>query len=318
MKKKITILIPCFNEQDSLPSLCESLMMMANSQGAYDWEFLFVNDGSSDDTLNIIKLYKERDTRISYLDLSRNFGKENAMLAGFDYATGDCVVIIDADLQDPPTLIPDMIALWEQGVEDVYARRLDRGKESWLRRKLSLMFYSLLQKVSKLDILENVGDFRLLDRKCIDALKKMREHERYTKGMYCWIGFKKQEITFERNNRMFGKSSMSFGTLFNLAIDGIVSFTTIPLRLATIVGLTISVFAFFYMCFFLIRTLVVGDPVQGFPTIIIVMLFLGGANLLFLGIIGEYIAKIYNETRNRPNYVVREYNQLCRYGIDKG
>lgn len=307
MKKKITILIPCFNEQDSLPSLYESLTMMADSQNYYDWEFLFVNDGSKDKTLSIIKQYKERDIRISYVDLSRNFGKENAMLAGFDYATGDCVVIIDADLQDPPTLIPDMIALWEQGVEDVYARRLARGNESWLRRKLSLLFYSLLQKVSKLDILENVGDFRLLDRKCIDALKKMREHERYTKGMYCWIGFKKQEITFERNNRMFGKSSMSFGTLFNLAIDGIVSFTTMPLRLATVVGLTISVFAFLYMCFFLIRTLVVGDPVQGFPTLIIVMLFMGGANLLFLGIIGEYIAKIYNETRNRPNYVVREY-----------
>ena len=305
--KKITILIPCYNEQDSLPSLYESLMMMADSQGSYDWEFLFVNDGSKDNTLSIIKQYKEHDTRILYLDLSRNFGKENAMLAGFDYATGDCVVIIDADLQDPPTLIPDMIALWEKGIEDVYARRLERGKESWLRRKLSLLFYSLLQRVSKLDILENVGDFRLLDRKCIDALRKMREHERYTKGMYCWIGFKKQEITFERNNRMFGKSSMSFGTLFNLAIDGIVSFTTIPLRLATIVGLTISVFAFLYMCFFLIRTLVVGDPVQGFPTLIIVMLFMGGANLLFLGIIGEYIAKIYNETRNRPNYVVREY-----------
>ena len=306
--KKITILIPCYNEQDSLPSLYESLMMMADSQGSYDWEFLFVNDGSKDNTLSIIKQYKEHDTRILYLDLSRNFGKENAMLAGFDYATGDCVVIIDADLQDPPTLIPDMIALWEKGIEDVYARRLERGKESWLRRKLSLLFYSLLQRVSKLDILENVGDFRLLDRKCINALKKMREHERYTKGMYCWIGFKKQEITFERNNRMFGKSSMSFGTLFNLAIDGIVSFTTIPLRLSTIVGLTISLFAFLYMCFFLIRTLVVGDPVQGFPTLIIVMLFMGGANLLFLGIIGEYIAKIYNETRNRPNYVVREYN----------
>ena len=308
MNRKITILVPCYNEQESMPSLYESLTMMADSHNYYDWEFLFVNDGSKDNTLSIIKQYKERDIRISYVDLSRNFGKENAMLAGFDYATGDCVVIIDADLQDPPTLIPDMIALWEQGIEDVYARRLDRGKESWLRRKLSLMFYSLLQKVSKLDILENVGDFRLLDRKCIDALKKMREHERYTKGMYCWIGFKKQEITFERNNRMFGKSSMSFGTLFNLAIDGIVSFTTIPLRLATVVGLTISVFAFIYMCFFLIRTLVVGDPVQGFPTLIIVMLFLGGANLLFLGIIGEYIAKIYNETRNRPNYVVREYN----------
>lgn len=307
MKKKITILIPCFNEQDSLPSLCESLLMMANSQGAYDWEFLFVNDGSSDDTLNIIKLYKERDTRISYLDLSRNFGKENAMLAGFDYATGDCVVIIDADLQNPPTLIPDMIALWEQGVEDVYARRLDRGKESWLRRKLSLMFYSLLQKVSKLDILENFGDFRLLDRKCIDALKKMREHERYTKGMYCWIGFKKQEITFERNNRMYGKSSMRFGTLFNLAIDGVVSFTTIPLRLAAIADLIISVFAFIYMCYFLMKTFLFGDPVQGFPTLIIVILFLGGANLLFLGVIGEYISKIYSETRNRPIYIVREY-----------
>ena len=307
MKKKITILIPCYNEQESMPSLYDSLTMMADSQSVYDWEILFVNDGSSDDTLNIIKLYKERDTRISYLDLSRNFGKENAMLAGFDYATGDCVVIIDADLQDPPTLIPDMIALWEQGVEDVYARRLDRGKESWLRRKLSLMFYSLLQKVSKLDILENVGDFRLLDRKCIDALKKMREHERYTKGMYCWIGFKKQEITFERNNRMYGKSSMRFGTLFNLAIDGVVSFTTTPLRLATIAGLIISVFAFIYMCYFLMKTFLFGDPVQGFPTLIIVILFLGGANLLFLGVIGEYISKIYSETRNRPIYIVREY-----------
>ncbi len=306
--RKITILIPCYNEQESLPFLYETLIELVDSLGNYEWEFLFVNDGSIDDTLSVIKQYKEYDPRILYIDLSRNFGKENAMLAGFDYATGDCVVIIDADLQDPPTLIPNMIALWEQGVEDVYARRLDRGKESWLRRKLSLLFYSLLQKVSKLDILENVGDFRLLDRKCIDALKKMREHERYTKGMYCWIGFKKQEITFERNNRMFGKSSMRFGTLFNLAIDGIVSFTTIPLRLSTIVGLTISLFAFLYMCFFLIRTLFVGDPVKGFPTLIVVMLFMGGANLLFLGIIGEYIAKIYNETRNRPNYVVREYN----------
>ena len=305
--RKITILIPCYNEQGSLPSLYESLTMMADSQDNYDWEFLFVNDGSNDYTLNIIKQYKERDIRISYLDLSRNFGKENAMLAGFDYATGDCVVIIDADLQDPPSLIPDMIALWEQGVEDVYARRLDRGKESWLRRKLSLMFYSLLQKVSKLDILENVGDFRLLDRKCIDALKKMREHERYTKGMYCWIGFKKQEITFERNNRMFGKSSMSFGALLDLAIDGIVSFTTIPLRLAAIAGLIISVFAFIYMCYFLMKTFLFGDPVQGFPTLIIVILFLGGANLLFLGVIGEYISKIYSETRNRPIYIVREY-----------
>lgn len=283
MNRKITILVPCYNEQESMPSLYESLTMMADSHNNYDWEFLFVNDGSKDNTLSIIKQYKERDIRISYVDLSRNFGKENAMLAGFDYATGNCVVIIDADLQDPPSLIPDMIALWEQGIEDVYARRLDRGKESWLRRKLSLMFYSLLQKVSKLDILENVGDFRLLDRKCIDALKKMREHERYTKGMYCWIGFKKQEIIFERNNRMFGKSSMSFGTLFNLAIDGIVSFTTIPLRLATIVGLTISVFAFLYMCFFLLRTLIVGDPVQGFPTLIIVMLFMGGGKSSFLG-----------------------------------
>ena len=306
--KTITILVPCYNEQESLPSLYESLIEMADSQGNYVWEFLFINDGSTDNTLQVIKHYKEKDSRISYLDLSRNFGKECAMLAGFDYAKGDAVVIMDADLQDPPTLIPDMIALWEQGVEDVYARRLNRGKESWVRRKLSLLFYSLLQKVSRLDILENVGDFRLLDRKCIDALKKMREHERYTKGMYCWIGFKKQEILFERNNRLLGNSSMNFGTLFNLAIDGIVSFTTMPLRLATVVGLTISVFAFIYMCFFLIRTLVVGDPVQGFPTLIIVMLFLGGANLLFLGIIGEYIAKIYNETRNRPNYVVREYN----------
>lgn len=305
--KKITILVPCYNEQKSLPALYNALIELTKSQSKYDWEFLFVNDGSMDRTLMLIKQFRREDKRVSFVDLSRNFGKENAMLAGFDYAKGDCVIIMDADLQDPPLLIPRMLELWEEGVEDVYARRINRGKESWLRRRLSLMFYSLLQQVSKFDILENVGDFRLLDRKCVDALKNMREHERYTKGMYCWIGFKKQEITFERADRLNGNSSMSYGALFNLAIEGIVSFTTMPLRLSAIIGFVISFVAFLAICFYLCRTILYGDPVQGFPTLIVVILFMGGVILLFLGIIGEYIAKIYSETRNRPVYLVREY-----------
>ena len=307
-KKKISILVPCFNEEKSLPLLYPELVKLVESNLGYDWELMFVNDGSEDDTLGELQRLHALDNHVNYVDLSRNFGKEVAMLAGFDYVTGDCLVIIDADLQHPPTLIPEMIRWWEQGYDDVYAKRKSRGKESWLRKQLSLQFYKILQGSSRFDVLQNVGDFRLLDRKCINALKRMRESERYTKGMYCWIGFRKKDIEFEQGNRVAGESSWNYRQLFGLAVDGITSFTNAPLRLSTITGCIVSSFAFIYMIWVLVKALIWGDPVQGFPTIVILILFLGGIQLLSIGIIGEYIGRIYNEVKHRPNYIVREFN----------
>lgn len=274
----------------------------------YDWEILFVNDGSKDDTLNIIRKMRLTDKRISYVNLSRNFGKENAMLAGFDYATGDAVIIMDADLQDPPSLIPKMIELWEEGYQDIYAKRADRGKESWFRKKCSLLFYRILDSTTKFDILQNVGDFRLLDRRCVNALKKLRENERYSKGLFCWIGYKKKEIVFNRGDRVAGESSWNFWGLMNLAIEGITSFTTAPLRFATITGFIIAFISFLYGLYFISKTLIFGEPVQGFTTTIVVVLFLGGIQLLAIGILGEYIGRIFTESKNRPVYIASEYN----------
>ena len=306
--KKISVLIPCHNEEKSLPLLYPELVKLMDSTPNYQWELMFVNDGSTDGTLEHLRQLRQQDQRVNFVDLSRNFGKEAAMLAGFDYVTGDCMVIIDADLQDPPELIPEMIKWWEQGYEDVYAKRKTRGRESWLRKRLSLMFYRLLQSSSRFDVLQNVGDFRLLDRSCINALRQMRESERYTKGMYSWIGFKKKEIEFEQGDRVAGESSWNYRQLFSFAIDGITSFTTAPLRISTVVGFIVSMCAFLYMIYVFFKAVLFGEPVQGYPTLVILILFLGGIQLLSLGIIGEYIGRIYNETKNRPDYIVREFN----------
>jgi len=306
--KKVSILVPCYNEEKSLQLLYQELKTLMDSQNNYEWEILFVDDGSEDDTLNAIKSLRREDERIAYVSLSRNFGKENAMLAGIDYVTGDCMVIMDADLQDPPSLIPEMLKYWEEGYQDVYAKRADRGKESWLRKKLSLLFYKILDSTTRFDVLQNVGDFRLLDRQCINALKRLRESERYTKGLFCWIGYKKKEIIFNRGDRVAGDSNWSFWSLFNLAIEGITSFTTAPLRIATFSGFIIALCAFFYALYFITKTLIYGDPVQGFTTLIVIILFLGGIQLITIGILGEYIGRIFNETKNRPTYIASEYN----------
>ena len=312
--KKISILIPCYNEEKTLPLLYPELVKLMEGMPAYEWEIMFVNDGSTDGTLQILQQLRQQDKRVNYVDLSRNFGKEVAMLAGFDYVTGDCMVIIDADLQDPPALIPEMLKYWEEGYEDVYARRRTRGKESWLRKWLSIKFYKLLQRTSRFDVLQNVGDFRLLDRRCINALKRMRESERYTKGMFCWIGFNKKEVEFDRGDRVAGHSSWGYKQLFSLAIDGITSFTSAPLRISTFVGFVVSMLAFIYMIYVFVKALIWGDPVQGYPSMVILILFLGGIQLLSLGIIGEYIGRIYNETKNRPDYIVREFNGVPDMG----
>ncbi len=306
---KITILIPAYNEQDNIAPLIQALDIAKSDMPDYQWEYLFVNDGSTDGTLSILEaLHNERDD-VAYVDLSRNFGKENAMLAGFDYATGDAMIIMDADLQDPPSVIKDMVLKWREGYDDVYARRKSRGRESWLRKQLSLTFYRILQGSTKIDILPNVGDFRLLDRKCIEAMRKLRESGRYTKGLFTYIGFRKTAVEFDRNDRTQGKSSFNFGKLFALAMEGITSYTTAPLRLATLVGVLVSLLAFIYMVYVFVKALLFGDPVAGYPTLMTVILFLGGVQLLTIGIIGEYLARVFNEVKQRPVYFVRDYKE---------
>ncbi len=306
--KKVSILVPCYNEEQSLPRLYEELIKVTDNLPQYEWEMLFVNDGSKDATMIVLAAMREKDKRVNYLDLSRNFGKENAMLAGFDFVTGDCMILMDADLQDPPTLIPEMLKEWENGYQDVYAKRRDRGKESWLRKKLSMLFYKILDHSTRFDILQNVGDFRLLDRQCIEALRRMRESERYTKGMFCWIGFNKKEVVFDRGDRKAGNSKWNFKSLFNLAIEGIISFTTAPLRFATIVGFVIAFCAFIAGLFYLVKTIVFGDQARGFTTLIVFISFLGGLQLMAIGILGEYLGRIFNEVKGRPVYLANTYN----------
>ena len=306
--KRVSILVPCYNESESLPLLIKELDQVVSEHLQYLWEFLFVNDGSTDDTLRVLRDARSTNSKVNYIDLSRNYGKEVAMMAGFDHVKGDCTIIMDADLQHPPQIIPQMIARWEEGYDDVYARRLSRGKESWLRKTLSILYYRILAKSTRMEVLPNVGDFRLLDRRCVNALCQMRENNRYTKGMYCYIGFRKTFVEFETQDRVAGKTSMGFRALFNLAIEGLLSFTTAPLRLATTVGCITSGFAFFYMIYVFIKALLVGDPVQGFPTLMIIILMLGGIQLMSLGIIGEYLGRVFTETKKRPTYFIRTIN----------
>lgn len=310
--KKVSILIPFYNEQEVLPSLFERLQTLINLNANYIWEVLLVNDGSVDNSLCMVKQMRFRDERFRYIDLSRNFGKETAMLAGLDFVTGDCVVIMDADLQHPPEVIPEMLKLWEEGYDDIYGKRNSRGKEPWLRKKLSLFYYRMLQKTTRVEVLKNVGDFRLLDRICIDALCSMRESQRYTKGLFQWIGFKKKELLFDQEDRVAGKTKWNYIKLIGLAIEGITSYTTSPLKIATVMGLIVSLCAFIYMIYIFIKALFIGDPVAGYPTIMVVMLFLGGVQLLSLGIIGEYVGRIFNETKNRPAYFIREIDGECK------
>ena len=310
--KKISLLIPVYNEEASLDALHASLCPLLSNQHPglkgqkYDWEVILVDDGSQDSSLEKLKELNVKDSRFRYVGLSRNFGKENALLAGFDRMTGDAMVIMDADLQHPVDTIPEMIEQWENGFEDVYGHRLTRGKESAVRRLFTKTYYKLLNKSTRLDVLPDVGDFRLLDRKAVDAIRSLRESQRYTKGLYCWVGFRKTGVEFKTADRVAGKTHMSAARLVNLAVEGITSYTTAPLRIATVLGFLVSLVSICYMIYIICKTIIYGEPIQGFPTIICTILFLGGCQLLALGIIGEYVGKIYNESKQRPPYIVSE------------
>lgn len=306
--KTITILIPCYNEEKSIDILYEHLQRIISQLKQYDFQVLLVNDGSKDNTLAKMKELHENDSSVSYLSLSRNFGKENAMLAGLDYAEGDAVIVMDADLQDPPELIPQMLLEWEKGFDDVYARRRTRAGETWFKKKSAHCYYRILQKFADIDIPADVGDFRLLDRQAVDALCSLREKQRYTKGLFSWIGYNKKELPFDREPRAAGNSKMNYVKLFSLAVDGITSFSVAPLRLASVLGLLISSIAFIYLLFVVGKTVLFGDPVAGYPSMISIILFMGGIQLVVLGIIGEYVGRIFYEAKGRPDYLVSEYN----------
>ncbi|MDC7767375.1 glycosyltransferase family 2 protein [Priestia megaterium] len=308
MSKLVTILAPAYNEEEVIDSFYERVIEVTSQILDYEFEILFVNDGSKDGTLECIKRLRHKDTQVNFVDLSRNFGKEIAMIAGLDYAKGDGVVIIDVDLQDPPELIPEMIKYWEQGYDDIYAKRESRAGETWLKKWTSSAFYRLLQKTTRISIQEDTGDFRLLDRRSVNALLKMRESQRYTKGLFSWIGYNKKEILYNRDPRVAGTTKWNYSKLVDLAIEGITSFSTAPLRFSSLFGIVISLGAFIYMAFIILKTLIVGEMVSGYPSLMSIILFIGGIQLLSLGIIGEYLGRIFNETKNRPLYLVNEYN----------
>lgn len=307
--KAITIIVPVYNEEATLGRLIDRLDLLADSQPNYRFEYLFIDDGSKDRTFELIKQHAAENPRISYVSLSRNFGQEVAMLAGLDKAEGDAVVIIEADLQDPPELVPDMIKLWEDGYDDVYARRNTRKGETWLKKTTASMYYKVLQRSSRVEIQRDTGNFRLLDRRCVLALRQMRERERQAKALFSWIGYKKVEIVYDRDPRADGETKWSYPALINLAINGITSFTIAPLRAASISGFVISFAAVVYIILIIVQTLFTNNHQAGWPAIMCVVLFLGGIQLISLGIIGEYVGRIFNETKRRPLYLVDEYHR---------
>ena len=306
--KKVSIIIPAYNEEESLPYLIKRLNKLMEKQIDYEFELLFVNDGSKDKTMELIKKYREKDKRVCYVDFARNFGKETAMIAGLDYATGDCAIFIDADLQDPPELIPEMLKYWEEGYDDVYAQRKSRKGETWLKKFTSKMYYKVLQALTKVEIQKDTGDFRLLDRRCMNALKKMRETGRNSKSMFSWIGYKKKAILYDRDPRIAGQTKWNYGKLINLAIDGITSFTTSPLRLSTFIAIPTFIALIVYFIYVIIKSCALHVPIEAFQAIILLVLFFSGIQILLFGIVGEYLGRIFNEAKNRPLYLVNEYN----------
>ena len=306
--KKISIIIPAYNEEEALPALMERITKFADDTKDYDFEFLFVNDGSKDRTIELIKEYREKDKRVCYVDFARNFGKETAMKAGIDYATGDAVVFLDADLQDPPEVITEMIKYWEEGYDDVYAQRKSRKGETWMKKFTSKMYYKILQDLTNVPIQRDTGDFRLLDRRCVNALKVMKESQRNSKSMFSWIGYKKKAIFYDRDPRVAGKTKWNYSKLINLAIDGITSFTTSPLRISTFIAIPTFLVLFVYFIYVIAKSFIVHQPIQAFQATILLILFFSGIQIMLFGIVGEYLGRIFNETKNRPLYLVNEYN----------
>jgi glycosyltransferase involved in cell wall biosynthesis len=308
VRRMISIVVPAYNEQEVLPEFHRRLDEVMSAL-PYSWEVVYVNDGSRDETLAVLYELQRRHDQVAIVDLSRNFGKEIALTAGLDHTRGDAVVVIDSDLQDPPALIPELIAGWDvDGYDVVYAQRIARDGETWLKQATAQFFYKLMQRVGPVPIPADTGDFRLMSRRAVNALKQLREQHRFMKGLFTWIGFPQKAVPYRRDPRFAGATKWNYWKLWNLAIEGFTSFTIFPLKLASYFGLAVACAAFLFGAFIVYRTLVHGDPVAGYPSLMVTVLFLGGVQLIALGVIGEYLGRIFNETKQRPLYLVKAYS----------
>jgi glycosyltransferase involved in cell wall biosynthesis len=307
----LSLVVPCYNESDSIGKFFDRVVPILESIDRMRFEIVLVNDGSSDNTLDEMLACAYRDQRVRVVDLTRNFGKEAALTAGLDEALGDAVIPMDVDLQDPPSLIPELVAHWREGAEVVLAQRSSRECDSWLKRVTAAAYYSIHNRLSDLKLPVNVGDFRLMDRVVINALKQLPERHRFMKGLFAWVGYRTAIVRYEREPRSAGSSKFSAWRLWNLALEGITSFSTLPLRSWTYIGLLIAFSAFIYGTFIVARTLIYGVDVPGYASLLSVVLFLGGIQLVGLGVVGEYIGRIYDEAKGRPIYLVRRrYQEL--------
>ena len=307
--KKVTIIVPCYNEQESLPYFYQETVSVLQKIN-YDYEFLFVNDGSKDGTLPILRELAAQDEHITYLSFSRNFGKEAAMFAGFCNASGDYVAVMDADMQDPPALLPQMLEILESGEYDsVATRRENREGEPPIRSFFARMFYRIINKISDADIVDGARDFRLMKREMVEAIVEMGENNRFSKGIFGWIGFRTYWLSYKNVERVAGETKWSFWKLFKYSIDGIVNFSQVPLSIASIGGIILTPVEFIMVIVVAIRKLIFGDPVDGWASLVCIITFIGGIQLFCMGIIGQYIAKIYLETKHRPHYIVLETNK---------
>ena len=306
-KEKISIIVPCYNEEESLPIFYEEIISIAKSMKKVDFEFLFVDDGSRDKTLEVMRSLSKKDKRIRYISFSRNFGKEAAMYAGLENAIGDYVAVMDADLQDPPTLLPVMYKDIKESLYDCVAtRRVSRVGEPKIRSFFARQFYKIINKISKADIVDGARDFRLMTRKMVDSIVGMREYNRFSKGIFGWVGFKTKWLEYENIERVAGVTKWSFWKLFLYSIEGIIAFSTAPLVIASIIGMLFLLIAFILIIVIIVKTLAFGDPTAGWPSLVCIIFFVSGIQLFCIGIIGQYLSKTYLETKGRPIYIVRE------------
>lgn len=302
----LSVVVPAYNEQDVLPEFHQRLATVLDALGCRA-EVVYVNDGSGDATLATIQRLRSSDSKVAIVDLSRNFGKEIAMTAGLDHAVGDAVIVIDADLQDPPELIPELVKEWQNGYDVVYAKREVRIGDSALKKVTAHLFYRLIQRVSRVRIPEDTGDYRLLSRRAVDSLKQLGEQHRFMKGLYAWIGYPQKAVLYRRDPRFAGKTKWNYWTLWNIAIEGITSFTIAPLKVATYIGMLVASVAFGYAAWIIFKTLAYGDPVAGYPSLMVVVLFLGGIQLTLMGVLGEYVGRMFDEAKGRPLYFLNSF-----------
>lgn len=304
-KEKISIVVPCYNEEEAIPYFYKELTNVFGKMKSYDYELVMIDDGSNDETLNVIRKYAEEDKKIKYYSFSRNFGKEAAMYAGFCNATGEFVAVMDVDLQDPPSLLPEMIEILKSGEYDsVATRRVDRNGEPPIRSWFSKKFYKIINKISDADIVDGARDFRLMRRSMVNAIVAMEENNRFSKGIFGWIGFKTYWLPFENVERIAGETKWDFWKLFKYAVDGIVNFSEVPLSIASGFGMLMTFLSFLFIVFIIIRRLFFGDPVAGWASTICVIIFIGGLQLFSIGIMGQYVAKNYTESKKRPHYIM--------------